>query len=85
MRGQRARGRRFDDHFVRADAVHAVEQAFAFAVEIAFDPERREFVGNYAQRPAGRVFAAAIAAIGENFGRAFCLRCRGRKGSSPSL
>ena len=25
--------RRFDDHFVRADSVHAVEQALAFAIE----------------------------------------------------
>src|SRR5271154_3377205 len=59
--------RRFDDYFVRADSVHAVEQAFAFAVQAAFDTERREFVGHYSQRPAGRVFSATAAAIRENF------------------
>ena len=64
---------RFDDHFVRADAVHAIEQAVALAVEIAFDAERRKFIGDDAKRPAGRVSAAAVAAVGQNLGRRLAL------------
>jgi hypothetical protein len=66
--------RGFDDDFVRADAVHFVEEAFAFAVEIAFDAERREAVGYDANVPAGSVGAAAVAAVDENFRRSFVLR-----------
>ena len=43
---------RFDDDFMRADAVHFVEHAFACAIQIAFDAERGKFVGNYANVPA---------------------------------
>src|ERR1700678_2852663 len=56
-----------DDHFVRAHAVHAVEQAIAFAIEPPFDAESGEFVGNYAKRPARCIFATSIAAVGEDF------------------
>src|ERR1700683_3184355 len=63
--------RRFDDYFMGADAVHAVEEAFAFVVQAAFNAERRKLVGHYAQRPAGCVFSAAVAAIGEDFGGSF--------------
>src|ERR1700735_384785 len=60
--------RRFDDHFVRPDAVHAVEEAFAFPIQTTFDTESGKFVGHHAKRPSRRVFAAAVAAISENFG-----------------
>src|SRR5689334_18772123 len=60
---------RFDDYFVGADAVHFVEEAFAFAIEIAFNAESGEPVGNDTDIPAGRVGAAAVAAVDENFGR----------------
>ena len=59
---------RFDDHFVRADAVHAIEQAFAFAIQAAFNSQRRKFIGDHAERPTRRILAAAVASIGENFG-----------------
>src|SRR5258707_844900 len=62
---------RFDDDFVGADSIHFVEQAFAFAVEIAFDAERGKAVGNDANVPAGSVGAAAVAAVDENLGRRF--------------
>jgi hypothetical protein len=35
---------RFDDHFVRADAVHLVVHAVGFAVHCAFDTQDGEFV-----------------------------------------
>ena len=63
--------RRFDDHFVRADAVHAVEKAVAFAIQAAFNSQRGKFIRHHAQRPSRRVFAAAIPSVGENFGRGF--------------
>src|SRR5580693_21674 len=53
----------FDDHFVGADAVHFVEEAFAFAIEIAFDAKSRKFVGHYAHRPPWRVGAAIAASV----------------------
>ena len=60
---------RFDDHFVRADAVHAVKQAFAFAVQVSLDAQRGKFIGNHAHLPARRVRAASVAAVLENLGR----------------
>src|SRR5712664_3715481 len=62
---------RFDNDFVSADAVHLIEEAFAFAVEIAFNDERGEAIGNDANVPAGSIGAATIAAVNENFGRRF--------------
>ena len=50
---------RFDDHLVRADAVHLVEHAFGLAAQIAFDAQRGELVGHYADGPAGSMAAAA--------------------------
>ena len=44
---------RLDDHFVRADAVHAVEHALALAIQFAFDAQRRKLVGHYAQVQPG--------------------------------
>src|ERR1700674_1471629 len=74
-RGKRSEGGhvvgRFDDYLVGADAVHFVEEAFAFTVEIAFDDERGEAIGDDANIPAGRVGAATVAAVNENFGRRF--------------
>jgi hypothetical protein len=61
--------RRFDDYFVRADAVHAVEKSIAFAIQAAFDAQRRKFIGHYAERPTRRVFTAAIPAVSKNFTR----------------
>ena len=65
--------RRFDDHFMRADAVHFVEEAFAFAVEIAFDAQSGKFVGHDAHRPARSVRAAVAAAIDQNLRRSLGL------------
>src|SRR3984893_13298345 len=59
--------RRFDDHFVGTHSVHPVEQAFALAVQAAFDSKRGKFIRHYADRPAGRVLAAAVPSIGQNF------------------
>src|SRR5581483_10512796 len=47
--------RRFNDDFVSADAVHLVEHAFGLAIQIAFDSQGREFVGNDAYGPARRI------------------------------
>src|ERR1700721_1239142 len=61
--------RRFDDHFVRAHAVHAIEQAFALAIEAPFNSQSRKFIRDNAQRPARRVLSCTVAAVGENFRR----------------
>src|SRR5713101_7633892 len=69
-RGQRALViRRFDDHFVRPDTVHAVKQSLALAVEIAFDAQRRELVRDDADSPTGAIPRAAVAAVGRDLGR----------------
>ena len=60
---------RFDDHLVRAHAVHAVEQSVAFAVQVAFDAQRRKFIGHHAQRPSRRVPPAAVASVSKDFRR----------------
>ena len=51
--------RRLDDHFVRADAVHPIEQPLAFAIERALDPQRRKLVRHDAHVPAA-VFPAPL-------------------------
>ena len=61
--------RSLDDHFVRADPVHAIEQAVAFAVEPAFNSQRRKFIWYHPNCPSGRVFAASISAVGNNLRR----------------
>src|SRR5208283_199906 len=61
--------RRLDNDFVRADAVHLVEQALALAVEFAFDAQCRKPIGDHANVPARSVRASAVAAIGQDFGR----------------
>ena len=64
---------RFNDNFVSADAVHLVEHAFGLLVEVAFDAERREFVRDYSNCPAGSVFlrsaAVGVGAVGKDFRR----------------
>ena len=59
---------RFNNHFVRADPVHAIEQAVTFAIEPAFDSQRRKFVRHHPETPSGGVLAAAVSAVGQNFG-----------------
>ena len=74
--------RRLDDYFVRADAIHAIEESFPFAVQSAFDAQRRKLVGDHADRPSRSVFAAAVTTVGENFLRrfAFIARAEGTNG-----
>ena len=62
--------RRFDDHLVRADAVHLVIGAEPLAVEPSLDPEGRKFVGNHADFPSGLIRAGAVSDRG-NFRRSF--------------
>jgi hypothetical protein len=70
--------RALDDYFVRSHATHTVIQAFALAVEHAFDTKRRELVWDYAQIPA----PVPVLAVGEDFGR--CIRfVATAKGTTP--
>src|SRR5580704_1370509 len=79
--------RRFDDHFVRAHAVHAIEQAFALAIKATFNSQSRKLIRDNAQRPARRVFSCTVAAVGENFRRrlAFIAGAERTSGSSFDL
>ena len=73
QRSQRRRVvRRFDNHFMRADPVHLVEQSFAFLVQVAFDSQRGKFVRYHANRPACAIWASAISPVNQNFIRGFC-------------
>jgi len=40
---------RFDDHFMSAHAVHAIEQAFAFAIQAAFNSQSRKLIWHDAE------------------------------------
>ena len=64
---------RFDDHFVRADTVHAIEKAFSLAVEPSLNSQSGKFIGHDAQGPAGRVSSAPVSAICQYFRRSFSL------------
>ena len=74
--------RRFNDHFVRADAVHLVEQAFAFAVQIAFDPQRGKFIRDHAHVPARRIWAAAVSSVLQNLRRRLRFVARAKRDTS---
>src|SRR5580700_3263767 len=65
---------RFDDYLMRADAVHLVKEAFALAVEIAFNAECGKFVGHDAHGPARGVCASVAPAVDQNLRR--CLGFR---------
>ena len=83
-RGQRALMiGRFDDHFVRAHAVHAVEQAFALAIQVAFDSQRGKFIGDHANGPAGRIRPAAVARHRPGLPAESWSHCRSKTGKSP--
>ncbi len=45
--------RRFNDHLMRAYAVHLVEHAVAFPVKGSFDPQRRKLVRHNTDVPSG--------------------------------
>ena len=75
----------FDDYFVRAHAVHAIEHAIAFAVEAPLDAKRRKFIGHHAQRPPGRVPPAAVAPISKDFRRGLSFISRAEGTNSDSL
>jgi hypothetical protein len=60
---------RLDDHLVRPDAVHPVEQPLALAVERAFHVQRRKLVRHHAQLPPRGIGRAAVVAVRQHFGR----------------
>src|SRR5579884_2149275 len=53
-----------DDDFVGADAVHLVEHALGLPVQIAFNTQGRELVGNDANGPARGVFRRRRPTVG---------------------
>src|SRR5882762_8475560 len=64
QRSQRRRViRRFDDHFMRADSVHLVEQPLALFIEFAFDPQRRKFVWHHSNGPSRSVRTTAVSPV----------------------
>ena len=67
---------RLDDHFVRADPVHAIEEPLAFAIQIALDLQRRILVRHGTQVPAGSIRRAAVVAEREHFVRGQGLAAR---------
>src|SRR5229473_2598011 len=60
---------RFDDDLVRTDAVHPVEEPFAFPVQVSLDAQRRKFIGNHSHLPARRIRPTPVATVLQNFGR----------------
>src|SRR5205823_10835852 len=76
--------RRLDDHFVCADAIHAVVHAVRTAVQVSFDPQCRILVGNHADRPAGLVPFALPMTKGEDLRRSLGFIAR-TKGTESTL
>ena len=69
---------RLDDDLVRADAVHLVVEPLAGRLEVALDAQRRELVGDDAERPARPVRPASRAGGPRESRAASCPRCPGR-------
>src|SRR5260370_18457162 len=60
---------RFHDHFMSPDSVHLVEEAFSFAVQPAFDAQRRKLIGHDTNTPTRGVCPAAVSPINQNLSR----------------
>src|SRR5208283_5767751 len=60
---------RFNNLLVRSDPVHFVEQPFAFAIELAFNPQRWKAIRDHTDVPAGGIGASPVAAVGQNLRR----------------
>jgi hypothetical protein len=70
--------RRLNDDLVGADAIHSVEHAFGLAIQVSFNPEGGELVGDYAHGPSGGIAqrwraAVRVRPVGLDFGRSFVL------------
>src|SRR5260370_18129117 len=75
---------RVHDHFMSADSVHLVEEAFSFAVQPAFDAQCRKFIGHHTNTPTRGVGRAAVSAINENLRRSLGFVARA-KGAIPRV
>ena len=77
----------FDNYLVGAHAVHAIEEALALAIQIAFYPQRRKFIGDHSERPPRGILCPAVPAIGENFRRSLPLipRAEGDRKAVPLI
>src|ERR1700688_244201 len=76
---------RFDNDFVRTDAIHPVEEPFAFPVQVSLDAKRGEFIGSHAHLPARSVRPAPVAPILENLGRRLRFMPVTKRADSDSL
>src|SRR5262249_42941176 len=65
--------RAFDDDLVRAHAMHLVVDAVAALIEVPFDLERRELVGDHAHPPTTLIGAGMPFAVGQNLVRRLVL------------
>src|SRR3989442_11419193 len=75
-RERRERGRmdrRLDHDLVSAHAVHPVEEPLARGLELPFDPQHGELVGQHPVGPAGPVRATLLAPTGEDLARGLVL------------
>ena len=61
--------RRLDDHFMRTDAVHAIEHALGLPLEAAFHFQRGELVRHDPKVPAGPVRGAAVLPVRQDLVR----------------
>jgi hypothetical protein len=73
-----------DDHFVRADAVHLVEDALARLVQISLDLESGELVRHGSKTPTRFVGLAAVP-VREDFVRCCPLVARAERAEPRSL
>src|SRR3979411_2092395 len=68
---------RFNDDLMSADAIHLVKHSLGLLVQVAFDSQRRKFVGHHPYGPTGSVFrpgsAVCVWPIGQNLGWSFVL------------
>jgi len=60
---------RFDDHLVGSDPVHLIVDPLPLSVQISFDTEGGELIGDDSERPSGGVGRSAIFPVGDDFRR----------------
>jgi hypothetical protein len=65
--------RGFDHDLMSPNPIHLIVHPFSLSVQVSFNPEGRELVGNDPEAPTGRVGAGSIAAEGQDLRRSLVL------------
>ena len=61
----------FNDDFMGSNTIHLVKQALTLAIQIPFNAQGREFIGDYPKVPSRTVSSTSIRSITQDFRRRF--------------